>query len=87
MSTSVVDNPVITSTDELAAMSIARLTEGRPNFARRKFPVLAQLWMCLTCETVRMWAWGKPPAQALADPLLGCEKCKQPTRHGFYRVA
>lgn len=50
------------------------------------FRVCTQLWSCLKCGRVRIWGW-MHPADRAALPLLNCECCEMPTRHGFVAIA
>lgn len=45
-----------------------------------------QLWTCEECGTVRGWGLSSL-VQRLLKPLLNCEGCAKPTRHGFLGVA
>src|ERR1041385_8565652 len=45
-----------------------------------------QLWSCDKCGCVRVWGW-KFPEDKWFKPLLNCEGCERPTRHGFVGIA
>src|SRR6185312_2115822 len=44
----------------------------------------AQVWECSSCETVRMWGFGRPYDTLLKQ--LGCVGCGQVTAHTFAYV-
>lgn len=60
----------------------------RPTCANcgQEFDSELQLWDCLECGQVRVWGRLHPADRALR-PLLNCEGCEKPTRHGFIGVA
>jgi hypothetical protein len=45
----------------------------------------AQLWACNDCGSIRQWGDGRPESKKLR-PLLKCDDCRCPTRHGFIGV-
>jgi hypothetical protein len=44
----------------------------------------AQVWECSSCETVRMWGFGRPYETSIKQ--LGCIGCGQVTPHVFAYV-